>query len=82
MGDIGVSLFFMLSGASLMYTWRQERITKFYIRRFRSIYPMFWIAWFVATAVDFLSYKGLNSGDIRYMLFSVLAWMDIFAIRG
>lgn len=71
-GDIGVSLFFMLSGASLMYTWRQERITKFYIRRFRSIYPMFWIAWFVATAVDFLSYKGLNSGDILYMLFSVL----------
>ncbi len=50
-GDWGVSLFFIISGAALMYVYEGKcRLKTFYKKRFLSIYPMFWIAY----AVDFL----------------------------
>lgn len=50
LGAWGVSLFFILSGASLMYVYgnREFKIKQFYFKRFLSIYPMFWIAYFFA----------------------------------
>lgn len=46
MGHIGVSLFFILSGASLMYSCRKSLVLKDYLRkRFLSIYPVYWITY-------------------------------------
>ncbi|MCI8273614.1 MAG: acyltransferase [Clostridia bacterium] len=45
-GIIGVALFFMISGASLMYNYKEKLELKQYIKkRFVGIYPMFWIAY-------------------------------------
>ena len=45
-GLIGVTLFFMVSGASLMYNYGDKiDIKKYAKKRFLGIYPMFWIAY-------------------------------------
>lgn len=48
LGSWAVSLFFILSGASLMYVYGDGKlkIWKFYKKRILGIYPMFWIAYF------------------------------------
>ena len=46
MGHIGVSLFFILSGASLMYAYGEKLELKDYFKkRFLSIYPLYWIVY-------------------------------------
>lgn len=46
--NIGVSLFFILSGASLYYTTRDKlRLRTYYRKRFLSIYPLYWITYLV-----------------------------------
>lgn len=61
LGTLGVVMFFILSGASLTMTHRPgESIFKFYIRRFLSIFPPFWIAFLLATAFDFLYFRGIS----------------------
>ncbi len=50
-GYIGVAIFFMLSGFSLMYNYNKEKelkIKEFYKKRFFSIYPLFWISYIIA----------------------------------
>lgn len=43
MGHIGVSLFFILTGASLMYVYNERLELKSYFKkRFLSIYPLYW----------------------------------------
>lgn len=45
-GHIGVSLFFILSGASLMYTYEARlKPADYFKKRFMSIYPLFWVAY-------------------------------------
>ncbi len=45
-GLIGVTLFFMISGAALMYNYKEKLELKQYAKkRFLGIYPMFWIAY-------------------------------------
>lgn len=62
-GDFGVSLFFIISGAALMYVYEQKcELVKFYKKRLVSIYPMFWIAYVLAFAVQKLIYHGDFSG--------------------
>lgn len=46
MGHIGVSLFFILSGASLMFAYGDKLELKDYFKkRFLSIYPLYWIVY-------------------------------------
>ncbi len=48
-GAVGVSLFLIISGSALMYTYGDKlELKTFYKKRFVSIYPMFWIAYFIA----------------------------------
>ena len=70
LGGLGVRMFFMLSGARLMYTYRGAKT--FVIRRIQSIYPMFWIAYAAATIFDLLYYKGVGSGNPLALVFSFL----------
>lgn len=70
LGDIGVSLFFMLSGATLMYTYRD--VKSFYIKRIKSIYPAFWIAYLLVSIYDFFEYKTVGTGNPVLILCSFL----------
>lgn len=51
-GHLGVSLFLIISGASLWYVYRERFSARaFYRKRFFSLFPYFWIAYAVALAV-------------------------------
>ena len=57
MAHIGVSLFFILSGASLMYSYGDGLDLKTYFKkRFLSIYPLYWITY----AAFFLHFYVIN----------------------
>lgn len=78
MGNIGVSLFFILSGASLMYTYREKiPLKSYYKKRFLSIYPLYWVSY----AVLFLYIYGIRHVPMIYskklLIFSFLG-MDGF----
>ena len=72
LGNIGVSLFFMLSGATLMTTYKKGNLPQYFKKRFLNIFPMFWLAYAVATACDFLFNKGTNDGSLKWLFFSIL----------
>lgn len=45
-GHMGVSLFFIISGAALMYTYDKHLdLISFYKKRFLSLFPMFWLGY-------------------------------------
>lgn len=47
-GATFVAIFFMLSGAVLWYNYGEKiKVADFYLKRFLSIFPMFYIAWLV-----------------------------------
>ncbi|MCR4908922.1 MAG: acyltransferase [Lachnospiraceae bacterium] len=49
-GSVFVALFFMLSGASLIYNHEDmtlKDVPRFYFRRFLAIFPMFYIVWII-----------------------------------
>lgn len=77
LGDFGVSLFFLLTGAAMFHTYGEQKISlrQFYQKRFFSIYPMFWLAWFAATAVGVLVYGEMASGG-PLALFASATGMD------
>ncbi|MCM3492835.1 acyltransferase [Paenibacillus lactis] len=51
---IGISLFFIISGAALMTTYNKKYSMKKYLsKRFLSIYPMFWMAYIIAFLILF-----------------------------
>lgn len=90
-GDFGVSLFFIISGAALMYVYDEEcSLKKFYQKRFLSIYPMFWIAYFVAFLFLFYQRRGMDltvpKAHILYTLFGFdgyfCAYVPTFYILG
>lgn len=75
-GDIGVSLFFMLSGASLMLSYKPNNLKSYYKKRLIAIYPMFYIAWFLAFTYDFLRFKGIGGGTHPLWFLCTLSGMD------
>lgn len=61
LGNLGVSLFFIISGAALMYTYDENFDGKiFFKKRILSIYPMWWIAYILAASYWFLTYRTVN----------------------
>lgn len=61
LGQIGVVLFFIISGASLAYTYQEKLdIKKFFKKRFIALYPMFWIAYSIAFLYLFYKNKTIN----------------------
>lgn len=77
LGDFGVSLFFILSGAAMFRTYGEREVSlgAFYRKRFLSLYPMFWLAWFAAAAVGALVYGRIGSGGVGALL-STISGMD------
>lgn len=61
LGQIGVSLFFILSGASLMYNYSENfSLKKFYKKRWLAIFPMYYIAWLSAVLFYMYRFYSLN----------------------
>lgn len=73
-GAFGVSLFFIISGAALMYVYDNKiEIGKFYRKRLMGIYPMFWIAFVVAAIYKYHIAGTLGSGaPLRNLIYTVL----------
>ena len=59
-GSFGVTLFFIISGAALMYVYDNEcKLKSFYKKRFITIYPMFWIGYTLAFLYRFYINRGM-----------------------
>ena len=74
-GSLGVSLFLIISGAALTLTYRWPiNLKRFYWKRFRSIYPMFWTAWVLGTLAFFLATNGRlpNAAPAKSFILTVL----------
>jgi len=75
-GNVGVSLFFLLSGFVLMWSWREDRSTRFWGRRVGRVYPLhlvMWTIWMVLVTVGLLAPPG--AGPAITSLFLVQAWV-------
>ncbi len=71
-GDLGVSLFLIISGAALMHVYNERiDLKKFYIKRFIAIYPMFWIAYIVAVLPRLESFLRLDINKLRFLLTAI-----------
>lgn len=84
-GNFGVSLFLIISGAALTVTYSFPiRLGRFYRKRFLSIYPMFWIAWIIATLCSFALNQGmpLNAGKPESFIFTIFAMDGLAANFG
>lgn len=85
-GDLGVSLFLIVSGAALMAVYGGSiDLRRFYWKRFKSIYPMFWTAWILATAFFILARHGspINVGPPASLIYTVLGidgWIANFHV--
>lgn len=76
-GNLGVSLFFIISGAAMMYVYGQKEkieLKTFFKKRFLSLYPMFWIAYIACFLYLFYINKGFST--------TVPYWRFIFTIIG
>lgn len=61
LGHVGVSLFLIISGAALMYTYQADFSFINYIKkRFMTIYPMFWTAYTIAFLYFFYLYGSID----------------------
>ncbi len=74
-GGLGVSLFLIISGAALTFTYQGRMdLRRFYLKRFQNLYPMFWLAWILATSYFFVVRRGFppNLAPTRSLIWTVL----------
>ena len=91
-GALFVSLFFMLSGASLYYNWGDRLrgftgkggVLDFYKKRFLSIYPMFYIGWSACYLMYVISFDFLWNwgGPYKKLLLTLFGVDGYFLYRG
>lgn len=75
LGSFGVSLFFIVSGAALMYIYDEKLDVKTYlIKRLKGIYPLYWLTYLFAFFITFYnSGGGVWQGIPKYrIIFSIL----------
>lgn len=59
-GPIALNCFFMVSGAALIYRYGEElSLKEYYRKRFLGIFPLFWLAWFLAFLENFYYAKSM-----------------------
>lgn len=75
LGHIGVSLFFVLSGASLMVRYREDcPLRPYLLRRAAAIFPMYWVGWGALFVYSDLLHHNLDrSIPLWRLVWSVLA---------
>lgn len=74
LGEIGVGLFFLLSGACLQYVTQGKTtsLVSFYKKRWLSIFPLYYVTFFIFTLFSFMWYKGYPNFKIGHLLSSFL----------
>ena len=85
-GAVFVSLFFMLSGASLYYNWNDRLktlggkggVADFYKKRWLSIFPMFYIGWLACYLMYVISFEWLWNWGGPYSKL----WLTFFGMDG
>ena len=84
MGDLGVTLFIIISGASLGLTVNKWKgAGEFYVKRALAIYPSFWTAWlFVALVLFWLSGTWPGSGPTWKAVLTVTGFDGFFFYKG
>ncbi len=76
-GIIGVSLFFIVSGAALMHNYKKNFSLKIFLKkRFMGLYPMFWITW----CISFICLFYINKGVRMHSPLSII--LTIFGFDG
>ncbi len=80
-GDFGVSLFFIISGAALMYVYENKFDFKnFYKKRLIGIYPMFWIGYLITFLFDKIVYHTSYAGvPVKNSIFTILGFDSYFS---
>lgn len=74
-GNFAVALFFIISGASLMYVHgdRNEKYFIFEKKRLKALFPMFYLAYLIVFLLRFIEAGGLKEGvPRRNMIFTFL----------
>lgn len=67
-GDLGVAVFFIISGAALMYTYDNElNLASFYKKRALAIYPMFYIAYLVVFITRAKAILSFNLSPVKWL---------------
>lgn len=80
-GEVGVSLFLILSGAALMYVYENHlNIKQFYKKRFLNIYPLFWLVYLAAFLFEFYRNQGINTSVPKYRIIYSLLGMDTYSL--
>lgn len=75
LGDFGVVLYFISSGAALQAVWGNRdsySLKTFYWKRIKAIYPMFWLAWVIFTGVLLFVYKFISPAPAWTLLLTLL----------
>lgn len=76
-GSIGVTLFFMISGASLIYNYKDHFHLKEYIKkRWWGIFPMFYLGYLFVFLYTFFINKGMNHTIPKASFLLTLLGMD------
>lgn len=80
MGSMGVTLFFILSGCGLMYSEKNRdfSLKNYYIKRFWTIFPPFWIAYAFCRLLFETFIPHLFDGIPKRYYFLTLIGMDSF----
>lgn len=75
-GNLGVALFFIISGASLMYVYSEKlEIKDFFKKRFLSLFPLFWFCYVLFFFWQFYENKGMPAGIPKInMLFTIIGF--------
>ncbi len=87
-GDFGVSLFLILSGASLMVSVKDNfSIKEYYKKRFKKIFPIFWFVWIllflygiVVNGSSVNSLMSVSRFNIIYTLLGIDGYVSVFGL--
>lgn len=84
LGEIGNSLFFILSGASLLcnvnyYNITRNNIFEFYWKRLFILLPTFYVVFFSATFIQLVLYRSIYNGSITNLIQTVVG-IDGYAL--
>ena len=81
LGDLGTTLFFMVSGCALTYVYPPDMDVKRYLgRRIKAVYPLFYLSYAICFLVQILLVRDRFAGiPLRRFLYTVFG-MDMFAM--
>jgi hypothetical protein len=78
-GDIGVSMFIIISGLTLALSNQQNfSISKFYKKRFLAIFPSFWISWIFVALVFMMIGKTFHESQYWKFILTFLGIDGLF----